>query len=54
MKLFGRKKARMPAVHFEPETQYAVIRSSLCTGDIALFTKVCISVHKTGIRQSDT
>ena len=33
MKLFGRKKASEPAVHFDPETQYAVIRSSICTGE---------------------
>ena len=31
MKLFGRKKARESAVQFNPETQYAVIRSSICT-----------------------
>ena len=33
MKLFGRKKAMEPAVYFDPETQYAVIRSSICTGE---------------------
>ena len=33
MKLFGRKKAMEPAVHFDPETQYAVIHSSICTGE---------------------
>ena len=33
MKLFGRKKARKPAVQFDPETQYAVIRSSICSGE---------------------
>ena len=33
MKLFGRKKEMEPAVHFDPETQYAVIRSSICTGE---------------------
>ena len=33
MKLFGRKKARESAVQFNPETQYAVIRSSICTGE---------------------
>ena len=33
MKLFGRKKASEPAVKFDPETQYAVIRSSICTGE---------------------
>ena len=31
MKLFGRKKSRETAVQFNPETQYAVIRSSICT-----------------------
>ena len=31
MKLFGCKKAREPAVQFDPETLYAVIRSSICT-----------------------
>lgn len=33
MKLFGRKKARKAAVQFDPETQYAIIRSSICTGE---------------------
>ena len=33
MKLFGRKKTKETAVHFDPETQYAVIRSSICTGE---------------------
>jgi len=33
MKLFGRKKARETAVRFNPESQYAVIRSSICTGE---------------------
>ena len=31
MKLFGRKKSREAAVQFNPETQYAVIHSSICT-----------------------
>lgn len=31
--IFGRKKASEPAVHFDPGTQYAVIRSSICTGE---------------------
>ena len=31
MKLFGRKKSRETAVQFNPETQYAVIHSSICT-----------------------
>ena len=33
MKLFGHKKSREAAVQFNPETQYAVIRSSICTGE---------------------
>ena len=33
MKLFGCKKTRETAVQFDPETQYAVIRSSICTGE---------------------
>ena len=33
MKLFGRKKSREAAVQFDSETQYAVIRSSICTGE---------------------
>ena len=33
MKLFGRKKASEPAVQFDSETQYAVIHSSICTGE---------------------
>lgn len=40
MKLFGRRKAKEAAVQFNPETQYAVIRSSICTGEkIAGFKK---------------
>ena len=31
MKLFGRRKAKKVAVQFNPETQYAVIHSSICT-----------------------
>ena len=33
MRLFGSRKKQEPAVHFDPETQYAVIRSSICTGE---------------------
>ena len=33
MKLFGRRKAKEVAVKFDFETQYAVIRSSICTGE---------------------
>ena len=33
MKFFGRKKKQEPAIQFNPETQYAVIRSSICTGE---------------------
>ena len=33
MKLFGNSKKQEPAVHFDPETQYAVIRSSIGTGE---------------------
>lgn len=33
MKLFGRKKDRKAAVQFNPETQYAIIHSSICTGE---------------------
>ena len=32
MKLFGSRKKQQPAVQYDPETQYAVIRSSICTG----------------------
>ena len=40
MKLFGCKKARETAVKFDPKTQYAVIRSSICTGEkVAGFKK---------------
>lgn len=42
MKLFGRKKARKTAVQFAPGTQYAVIRSSICTGE-----KVAVFKNKT-------
>lgn len=33
MKLFGSRKKQYLAVQFDPETQYAVIRSSICTGE---------------------
>ena len=33
MKIFGNKKKQEPSVQFDPETQYAVIRSSICTGE---------------------
>ncbi len=33
MKIFGNKKKQDPSVRFDPETQYAVIRSSICTGE---------------------
>ncbi len=33
MKLFGRKKARKADLQFDPETLYAIIRSSICTGE---------------------
>ena len=33
MKLFGRKKAWKADLQFNTETQYAVIRSSICTGE---------------------
>ena len=33
MKLFGSRKKKETAVHFDPETHYAVIRSSICTGE---------------------
>ena len=33
MKIFGNKKKQEPSVRFDPETQYAVIRSSICTGE---------------------
>lgn len=33
MKIFGHKKKQEPSVRFDPETQYAVIRSSICTGE---------------------
>ena len=33
MKLFGSRKKKEPVVQFNPETQYAVILSSICTGE---------------------
>ena len=33
MIFFDRKKAQEPSFQFNPETQYAVIRSSICTGE---------------------
>ena len=49
MKLFGRKKARETAVQFNPETQYAVIRSSICTGEKVAGFKNKIDGHFTEI-----
>ena len=33
MKFFGHKKKHEPTIQFDPETQDAVIRSSICTGE---------------------
>ena len=33
MKLFGHKKKQEASIQFNPETQDAVIRSSICTGE---------------------
>ena len=33
MKFFFHKKANVQGPQFDPETQYAVIRSSICTGE---------------------
>ena len=33
MKLFGNRKKKETTVQFDPGTQYAVIRSSICTGE---------------------
>ena len=33
MKLFVNRKKKETTVQFDPETQYAVIRSSICTGE---------------------
>ena len=33
MKFFGTRKKKETTVQFDPETQYAVIRSSICTGE---------------------
>ena len=33
MILFGRKKKQKPAFQYDQQTQYAVIRSSICTGE---------------------
>ena len=49
MKLFGPKKAREAAVHFDPETQYAVIRSSICTGEKVAGFKNKIDGHFTEV-----
>ena len=49
MKLFGRKKASKPAVQFDSETQYAVIRSSICTGEKAAGFKNKTDGHFTEI-----
>ena len=32
-KIFNRKKDESAGIKFDPETQYAVIRSSICTGE---------------------
>ena len=31
--LFGKKRSPEPAIKFDPEKQYAMIRSSICTGE---------------------
>ena len=42
MKLFSNKKKQEFSIQFDPETQYAVIRSSICTGE-----KVAGLINKT-------
>ena len=50
MKLFGRRKKKEPTAHFDPETQYAVIRSSICTGEKVAGFKNRTDGHFTEVR----
>lgn len=47
MKLFSNKKKQEPSIQFDPETQYAVIRSSICTGEKVAGFKNKIDGHFT-------
>ena len=49
MKLFGSRKKQQPAVQFNPETQYTVIRSSICTGEKVAGFKNKIDGHITEV-----
>ena len=49
MKLFGRKKSKETAVQFNPETQYAVIHSSICTGEKVAGFKTKTNGHFTEV-----
>ena len=49
MKLFGRKKSRETAVQFDSETQYAVIRASICTGEKVAGFKTKTNGHFTEV-----
>ena len=44
MIFFGRKKKQEPDFQFNPQTHYAVIRSSICTGE----TTACFRNRETG------
>ena len=49
MKLFGSRKKQQSAVQYDPETQYAVIRSSICTGEKVAGFKNKIDGHITEV-----
>ena len=49
MKLFGRKKYKETAVQFDSETQYAVIRASICTGEKVAGFKTKTNSHFTEV-----
>ena len=49
--MFGRKKVRLPDVPYDPQTQRAVLKCSICTGEqvagfkdinTGRFTEVCL------------
>lgn len=49
MKLFGNRKKQQPAVQFDSETQYAIILSSVCTGEKVADFKNKIDGHFTEV-----
>ena len=50
MLFFGHKKKHENAVQFDPETQYAVIHSSICTGEKVTSKKNKTDEHITEVK----